>query len=591
ELSAVQRVAGHDGLPDLGSSAAARGLTLPLSVAASDRGLQRALAEAVARAAAEGLVDAARTPKLAGSETNVPDPPSGRPNIRIETGFDRAGQSIGPDAFALIDPARDQCHAGTAYDVPSWGNAEDPTAALGAARAEVIGARDGPDEAAVLRLARLYTYLSFGAEARGVLEAFGATGDEAGITAAIARIVDGHFGEAPETLAPEIGCPGPGALWALLAADPLPPPGVADVNALLLAHAALPSHLRTVIGPELGLRLLALGESESALVLHRRLPPPSPNASAARTLFEARLGERGLLPENRDALVAVGTGDLPEAGDALLKLIEADLAAGRPVDIAALESAAILAFERVGTAEAPRLKAAEIRARLTREDFDGATQALTVALDQGVLSAEAATLLEGEALLAIAEDAPDAVFLRYAFAAGIDLSLTEAGLTARTVYVDRLIALGFAAQAEGLAAPLLAMGDDAAVRLAARLDLAAGRPGEAARTAEQLDDENASRIAAVARLRLGEAERALELAATAEDRDLAVRAALRARAWEALAARAPDAIGAAGALVTDGVPEHDPLQLSSLRDLLGESTEARARLAALLEAVPPPPAP
>ncbi|MCX7890623.1 MAG: hypothetical protein N2422_13015, partial [Rhodobacteraceae bacterium] len=531
-------------------------------------GLEQDLLYQLGRAASQGLVDAelpaapagaARAPEdpavPAAPETDAGATPplsagAGRA-IRATTVFDR--DLAPPEAPADQTPEGDPCTPTGALDVPAWGDDRPATTQLAEARAALVGEFDRPDPAAVLAYARLLVFLGFGAEARQVLDAFDAGGEEADTLRALARAVDGTDGPAPGLLRGQAACEGPAALWALL--DPVPPgPGEPVAHgAAIRAFSALPGHLRRAVGPRLTEVFLARGESDAARAVQdaidRALTAEDGPAALDDATFAALSGDDGRALALLAEIARENGEDAPEA---VARGLELRLERGLPVPPDEAATAAAFAWEYRATPVGPRLAAAAIAATAAAGDPGAAFDLLAewrAALPEGLRRAAEERILDEIAGL---ED-PDA-FLTAWFAHQDAIAAADPSAGLRRKLSGRLVGAGL----PGAAAALL----DTAPEATAEWRLARAR----------------------AALAVGEPDLALDLTAGL---DLPGVADLRADALTATG----DLAAAAGVALDAGSSRADRAAWRAAAGRAGAGPEMLERSLRMLGAAPPPPAP
>ncbi|MFN0113996.1 MAG: hypothetical protein ACKVPY_04890 [Paracoccaceae bacterium] len=411
-------------------------------------------------------------------------PHGGHLAIRAETSVDR-------DTLMSIPSKHTQsggiCPPDELFDVATWAGEGPPANEIGTARASLSGEFDMPNSGKTVALARLYIALSFGAEARQVLDAFAIADTEAPYLRGLSAILEGE--SPPPGLADLTGCGGKTALWVALAT----PPGAAsrfDGRAAARHLSSLPPHLRRLLGPPLAERLLAAGDlqlAESVVEAIRRLPKPH---GAAFDLVSARidLERRRIEPALADLAQAIGTND-PEAPEAVAVAIETALAHGKPVDPAVIDTAAALAFELRGSATGLRLASAHTLAIAAGGDLAAAF----AALDQHRADAPEADFRPALGDLAgrLATFADDGAFAALYFRRRADIAASEAGLPERRALSLRLARLGFSDEVASL------LGDDGRADRAGRLILAEAtlrdlRPEAALAALQGLDGPDAA---------------------------------------------------------------------------------------------------
>lgn len=559
-------------------------------------GLTRALAEQLARAAAQGMVDADRA--LTRSDHDGADRHRGTltadqaatqapENIRIRSGLDQALDPFGEDDLPPIS-ADLACPDPSLYAIASWGDERPVHLQIAELRRRLVGEFDRPNRSAALGLARLYTHLTFGTEARGVVAQL-LPGDPAARTlVALSELVE--LGSAGGTLAPYSGCAGALPLWALLDEDPDAPLRPVRTQAVLLSFTGLPPHLRRHLGYRVAARFAARSDFSSAEIVRAALDRITGPDDPAAILSSVQTGGPGEIDADVEAaLDALALSLHPEAAEALLLNIDGRLARKERIPVDLIDTASALSHELAGTAEGARVKTAEIMARLANGDFDSGLAELRIAEDESVLNEGQAEELWYLGLDRLLTGAGDIDFVRHMFGrdAGAGLAATPEGL--RLALAERLAALGFPDRAAEIAPPD-AGGPDGLFR--ARLARARGDLDEAIRLAGARRDPAARRFLADSLADAGRHAEAHAAYADLGEDGAGIAEAWRAGVWDAVADAGASAERTAAIEAlrrsSDRPPAEDPPTIEGARALVDQSAGLRDTLGALLASLPRP---
>lgn len=530
---------------------------------------EAALLEQVARAAAQGLLDA----DMSALEENVadakpepaapaapppvdppPPPVTRRGHITVETSIDRA--AAGPDRQGEDTDDGDACLSPALFDVSNWGEEVGNGADIGAYRSHLVTERDVADSAGVTALVRNYVYITFGAEAKALIRSYPDLVDRADVLFAMAEIMDDGWSTEAADLVGQMSCDGATALWATLAQPELRPGAAVNRDAVAMAFGALPAHLRRHLGPRLSDLFLASGDQETAEIIRaaidRARDPenmrPTSEYGLLTAQFELEAGEVEQATVTLDEVVAAGDAQLPEA---LLQRVEATLGAGGavPEDVVVLLDG--LAFQFRGTDTARRMVDAGIRARASAGAFDAALEQLDQAIAAGLFRPERSAELRDGLHERLTRDADDTAFLRLSL-----LRLAEiSGLSAlpRRAAAQRFLDLGLPQAARAALGDSSAMPEPVDRQVLARAALLENRPAVAIGYLAGLEDAPALSLRAEALEMARDHPGALRAYEATGDRDKMVQMAWRGGLWPEAAALDAGPIGAAAQLM-EGAP-------------------------------------
>jgi hypothetical protein len=526
-----------------------------------DRATIEAIAGELGRASSQGLIDL----PLTLSPTADPESPAGQGprktsapgaanNLRVMTGIDRDFGALGPDRPQRASEPR--CLPDSAVSVARWGDEARLGEEIARYRAAAVDARDAPDPTAVRALARHYVFLTFGAESRLAVESLPERLPDADLLRTLADVMDGEQPTAANPLAGQSDCTSEVALWALLA-SPEPSLEVPATATIMTTFSGLPVHLRRHLAPRLAAALDGAGQPDAAVSVLNAATRAGGDAGASVALAAALRENDTTLAENN--LRSLRASNPLEASQAVLALLERDLATGGPIDAAILEDAAAFAFELRDDPVGQALAKARIRGLAVNGAFIDALAALRQLSGPVVAETEPAThwgLLLGTA----AARADDGEFLTVSFALAREGLAAEVPADARRAAAARLIGLGL----DDMASLYLTPGDegDPGVRLArANRALTTGNAAAALAQADGLEIVGGDLIEAEALSASGAHGAAADAFAQLGDQLRSEAESLRARDWKQVL---PSASRDAG-------------------QLLGEAEMLRRNLGALLE--------
>jgi len=547
-----------------------------------------AVADALERAAAQGLIELASEGQTSGPASPAPDrpptpdaPPSPLPieqesNLRVSTSVDRELSLL---ARRLEDAAGSSCLAGYDLDVASWGPPEDKFADVAELHARLFGEFDAPDADTARTLARHYIHLSFGAEALAVLEAVALPDDEAAVLGLLAEIADGGTRPVDDAIVSLFGCPGPAAMWGLLAVADPPPDAPVATEEIAGVFSELPLHLRRHFGPVLVDRFLALGDPDAARTVWTAVDRAAGDHGEGFVLATAELasaeGDSRRAERGYATLTGAGPANAPLA---VLRLLRSRLERGGPVDRGLVETASALSFENRGTPMARELKLVELEGRIAIGAWDEVLAELPRARFSGALGSEDAASVLGKLYVAMATRANVADFLRRGVEANANLPGTVVADGARRALAERFLDLGLADRADALLAEL-AEPLPADKLLKARAHMVAGRYGEVEETLAGETGPETETLRGEALLGLGRYREASVAFEGAGNTNAAARSAARGGAWE----RGPEPVRAAAKALLE--EDREPLAETPLarnRALVGNAGVLRDEISALL---------
>ena len=560
--------------------------------------LTRSLARELARAAAEGLVRTPPEPEPADPLSPISDSNPGT-NIRIETGLDRTFGPAVLDDRASVTTGK--CRPSSDFDVSRWGDDRPVATQIAELRPDILGEFDRPVTETVIRLARLYIHLSFGAEAKLLLDTFGEDLSDASYLLVMADVIEtGGSGSGAavseagrQEVVAQIICPGPGALWAALTLEDLPLDELIDTDAILQTFIALPPHLRRHLGPPLSARFSRAGNTQAVETISNALSRVSKPDDPARVLTQARASiSTGMTRSIEEQLREIASGAHPNAAEALLVLGDELVRREGQIPEELIDTAEILSFERAGTKDGARLKELELRARLLNGDFRTAFVGLDRAIDMRLMPDPVISDLQEFALEKLVTRSDDATFLARILGPIGQSIIQSVERELRLAAAERLLALGFGSEASRIAATDQDATQAEELKYAARLSLALGEPRRAADFARRAPGEDARRLVAQslsqAQAHAAAARVFAEIGASEESNV----EAWRARDWVRISEDgAPPFASAATAMLDAGQPPEPESRptLARARERVSSAAELRETLDALFATLPNPP--
>ncbi|WP_299026914.1 hypothetical protein [uncultured Sulfitobacter sp.] len=474
------------------------------------------------------------------------------------------------------------CPQSDLLSVHIWGEEGSFSSQIGPARNALMDARDKLDLSAAKKLAQLYIYFGFGAEAHAILRLNPTLEKDHPELAVIAQILEKGAVTGRNTLGQYADCESDIALWASLSFQKVPSDAVIDTNAALRALNKMPKHLRQIIAPALSDRLLQYGDSEAAAAAMRsveRLPDPlTPDGVMAQAELAIDAGEpaEAFLEEVIDT-------NTTQSPDALVKLVRGKLARDEPLSNETATLVEAYVQELRGTPLGNTLRQTQVIALGQSERFTEAFESLSDLSPS--LSPEATTDLTKVLLGQLGKKAGDFQFLEHVFAQS-DATIAALPKQTKLLLASRMMDLGFAAQVQQMLETVPDRPRTPARQiLAARAALGLRQPFQAQAALIGIDDPQAALLLAQAKEMAGSYREASELFAANDAIEQAAQAAWLSDEWRDLIPDdAPD-FGPVTTLV-QARPTIDDLDLGPLGradQALEESRAARSTLEQLLQ--------
>lgn len=551
------------------------------------KGLQNELIREIGAATTQGVLTPARRadiPKVTESPASAPKPSAALPqaqiaapqpsgNIRISSSLDPQGSS----ATTPTDQMRQDlsCIPAQTIAVETWSDGRQMMLQVADLRTRLYNDRDAVDHAAAQQLARIYIHYGFGPEAMRVLQLDPKLQKQNGALIELGEIMEYGFVRTPRVLQNSLECSGPAALWAVLAVRQIDSTIAIDINAVLRSLNSLPLHLRSFLAPELSRRFLEYGDTQSAAAALRSIERVTSEYEPDALMAKASLDlAKGNVERAQASLERVMSSNSAQSAEALIAYVDARLEAGESIeeDVALLVEAYLQ--ELKDSPLAPALQRARVLSLAQSGQFDAAFSALDNQQPE----------LRDNVLEALAATADDIVFLEHVFGA-IKADAPHSAPQTRLQLSERLMALGFAAEAERLLSPSAAeFSTPGARRLKARIALAQNKPALSRAHLLGLKTEEDLRLIAQAQQMSGDMAGASDTFAKLRDTEAAGRTALLSENWAAqLDKNAPDYGPLAGIATAAIDPDPAPDgMLSRTRSALAESAETRRTLRALM---------
>lgn len=479
-------------------------------------------------------------------------------------------------------------------DVGAWGTDTPFALQVGALRQSLMGEFDELNHDAALRLAKLYLYFGFGAEARLMLDLIEEPSQEVSILRSMAAVIE--IGHAPvgSPLLSQLECEGPAALWSVLSHQAIPADTSIDHDSLLRSFTSWPRHLRSYLGPVLSRRLLDAGHQDTAdkvlRILNRHEETQTTGAQLVEAEMELSEGAHTQASERMEEIIE--TNSEPSA-QALIGLIDTRIQAQESVSYDHAVLAGAYAQQNRGGA----LEQDLIRVYLTGLAASGAyDQSYEEYSRLGPnLPTKTQYEISSELLHQLTANADEIAFLHHVLARHAEHGETLTPEVANAA-AERLLDLGFAAQAK----PFVehdATGDAGRTRriLRARISLAESQPHQAEAHLIGLAGDAAKQLRAQARDLAGDHRAAADLYLANGQVQESLRQSWLAEDWTSLMSSQDDMLSDVAALVTSNAngalntnAAEEERSLARNRGLIQQSTTTREMIETVLQASPSP---
>lgn len=423
------------------------------------------------------------------------------------------------------------------------------------------GARD--------KVVQVYLYFGFGAEGRMLLDLSDGVTQSRRVLFELGALIDG-MDEDFAFLKTQIGCNSSAAIWSFLAQSR--PTSQTIRNRIISDFLLFPRHLQAHLAPRLADRFLEQSDQEAA----RQIMVAGERAQRGRhqdlqvaqaTLLESE-GDRG------EAL-RILAGEVEETAqldpNTLARLLRLSWAEGKQISEEYLVLADALRHEYRDVPVAEELALWELRGWLSRLEFD---RALAL-IDE--LNVEDRASETDRIYVSLAENAPDDVFLHYAF---MDIPSNLSGQTGNSI-ARRLMDKGFFDRAHEVLLPATrqeAAGERRLLR--AEVAIALGDPSAALDILQGITSEPAAELRSKAYLALENHREALAALPLGDETALMQ---FRAGAWERLALGEEPVFSSFAETVLNQPVQADAPTLSRNLRLLDAAEQSRLNVETLLQ--------
>jgi hypothetical protein len=422
-------------------------------------GMQDALFGQISRAVSQGLLEAdlpdkenavAATNRLQNMPMNTAEPATpemplqpkikDQMHVRVRTAIDRDQKKpTSPET----DMADFSCPVDSLLAIENWGEPPQDGLLLSELRGSVLGEFDQPLTQSVEKLAKYYLYLSFGAEAKMVLDEFGIFVSNAQFLKLIADVMDEGHSDSYGLLSDFSQCAGSTAFWAVASREDLS--GASNIPSEQVASyfSALPLHLRQHLGPQLSERFLGINDIKTAKLIQNALSRVEVIHGDSFDLLSAEMQlAGGNINQAISTLTSMSQEDGPSSAEALIRSIDVRTKQGQNIDPNTAELAEVLMVEHRGTPLEKDLARVSILARIFSGEPNLALEALARSRTQNLLTIGNQEKLLNAAAVKFTMDFDDLFFAKEALRLrdnGADQYLTD---DTKSQIVKRMLSIG-----------------------------------------------------------------------------------------------------------------------------------------------------
>jgi hypothetical protein len=414
----------------------------------------------IGRAVAQGLLNAdlpdkenaiKATNKLLSTRNSISEPVSpsipsepkieDKRHVRVQTAVDR---DLKPPSLHTGADMPERCPPDDQLAIETWGEPLQDGLLLSEFRSLALGEFDQSLTEGVEKLAKYYLYLSFGAEAKMVLNEFGVFVPNSKFLRLIADVMDKGYSDSYDIISDHSQCPGATGFWAMVAREDLGGTQIFSSQQVVSYFSGLPLHLRQHLGPRLSEQFLSIGDVETAKLVQNALTRVNGVHGDAFDLLRAEMQlSDGDISEAIETLNIISNEDGPSAAEALIRGIDIRITQNQNIDRKTAELAEILAIEHRGTPLEESLTRVSILARIASGDPDLALTSLALPSIQNVLNIKDQKNLINAAALKITKAFNDLEFAKEAVAlqnTGAKLYLTD---DLKMRISERMLDIGF----------------------------------------------------------------------------------------------------------------------------------------------------
>jgi len=568
---------------------------------------EQVLLEQISRGAAQGLLEAdisipvlpvAEDLKPQNQEEGQPKPVAQPKEVEVapitpeshvivQTAIDREIL-----ADTIPDPVTEQglrCPENEMFDIMSWGGDIRSGVDLASYRNRLLGEFDIAQPEPIIKLAKYYIFLTFGAEASALFNQYKDELEDVEYLKILADIMNRGSSPQGSAFAPFIECNSNAAMWAVLAQEKLDSPHSINGPAIVSAFSGLPVHLRRFLGPDLITRLIHAGELDLAYSLRNALVRGEEEKSPRASFIEAQLaideGNVQLAEQNLGELISSDAESSPEA---IRDLVQLKISQEKTVTESEIALLASYAFEQRGTELGSVLQALEVKALAYTSRFQEAFSRLSELEKRGEMPPETKDRLLIDLAESLASKGTDAQFLRYILPM---ISTIQFPDETRLHVGQRLSELGFFREAREILNDTATIPNQAERKQIAYLAIVEGKYNVALGYLAGLDDPQAEILRGQALAGKQDYSAAMAAYERAGEAGKLLQLAWRKGLWDEIAKRDGGEMGAASKLIAEpfvapAVTDGATSVLSLDAEMLTRSVQTRETISRLLSRFP-----
>jgi len=552
--------------------------------------MEEALFSQISRAASQGLLEAdlpdkdnaiEATSRLQNTvKPTIPEIPrqpeiQDKMHIRVRTAVDRDQiQSIASQA----DVSGFSCPANTFLAIENWGEPPQDQLLLSEFRSSVLGEFDQSLVQGVEKLAKYYLYLSFGAEAKMVLDEFEVFVPNTQFLRLIADVMDEGYSDSYGLLSDFSQCSASAAFWAAAASKDLNNASNIIGEQVASYFSGLPLHLRQHLGPQLSERFLEIGDTNTARLIQNALSRVDAKHGDVFELLSAEMQiSDGNIDQAISTLTDISQKDGPSSAKALIRSIDVRTEQGQSIDRKTAELAEVLMIEHRGTPLEKDLARVSILARIFSGDPSTALEALARPSTQDLLTMDDQIKLVNTAAVKFTTTFDDLMFAKEALVlndTGADRYLTD---DTKSQITKRMLSIGFPDLASRFANFDEGLTDHKRLLLG-QIAMQSGTQTDAIIYLLGIEGQEAARLRAELYLELGMPQKAADEFTLSNQNIAADNASFLAEDWDSLATSENKNLAMVAGHLThkEQLPAIDKnITLSVAQDLLDRSLASR----------------